>query len=233
MNKKQRVLIGIALVLLFAGIWLATSNSLSASSDVEIYAFDQNLAGSDKGNEGGTLYNPSNESVDIGNRILDKAKRIKNGEIGVTNRMDIIEVLLTVCLTVVGAMAIAFTNFYLEGRKRRRILFRALYDEIKLNQSITQKLLKNRRSETVFELAPLYTLSYQNIRITGELLILPEKLRMELEEVYELISAHHRQLPAVYEPIPRDRGFYERLENISKKLEHLENEFPKILKFLR
>ena len=77
MNKKQRILIGIALVLLFAGIGLATSNSLSASSDVEIYAFDQNLAGSDKGNEGGTLYNPSNESVDIGNWILDKAKRIK------------------------------------------------------------------------------------------------------------------------------------------------------------
>jgi len=59
MNKKQGVLIGIALVLLFVGIALATS---SASSDVEIYAFDQNPAGSDEWNEWLTLYNPSNEN---------------------------------------------------------------------------------------------------------------------------------------------------------------------------
>jgi len=46
MNKKQAVLTGIALMLLFTGIALASS---SASSDVEIYAFDQNPPGSDKG----------------------------------------------------------------------------------------------------------------------------------------------------------------------------------------
>ena len=70
MNKKQVVLIGIALVLLFTGIALATS---SASSDVIIYAFDQNPAGRDEGNEWVTLYNPSNESVDIGNWVLETA----------------------------------------------------------------------------------------------------------------------------------------------------------------
>ena len=68
MNKKQALLIGIALVLLFTGIALATS---TASSDVEIYAFDQNPAGSDKGNEWVTLYNPSNKSVEIGNWTLE------------------------------------------------------------------------------------------------------------------------------------------------------------------
>jgi hypothetical protein len=41
MNKNQRILIGIALVLLFTGTALAISTNLSASSDVEIYAFDQ------------------------------------------------------------------------------------------------------------------------------------------------------------------------------------------------
>ena len=51
-------------MLLFTGIALAT---LSASSDVIIYAFDQNPAGSDEGNEWVTFHNPSNESVDIGN----------------------------------------------------------------------------------------------------------------------------------------------------------------------
>jgi len=64
MNKKQGLLIGIVFVLLFTGIALATSSNSSTSSDVEIYAFDQNPAGSDKGNEWVTLYNPSNESAD-------------------------------------------------------------------------------------------------------------------------------------------------------------------------
>ena len=73
MNKKQGILIGTALVLLFTGIALATSNNLSASPDIEIYAFDQNPAGSDKGNEWVTLHNPSNESVDIGNWTLETA----------------------------------------------------------------------------------------------------------------------------------------------------------------
>ena len=57
-------------MLLFTGIALGTS---SASPDVIIYAFDQNPAGSDKGNEWVTLYNPSNESVDIGNWTLETA----------------------------------------------------------------------------------------------------------------------------------------------------------------
>jgi micrococcal nuclease len=73
MNKKQGLSIGIAMVLLFTGIALATSTNLSASSDIIIYAFDQNPAGSDKGNEWVTLYNPSNESVDIGNWTLETA----------------------------------------------------------------------------------------------------------------------------------------------------------------
>ena len=70
MNKKQGILFGIALTLLL-GIALATS---SASPDVIIYAFDQNPSGSDEGNEWVTLYNPSNESVDIGNGTLETAE---------------------------------------------------------------------------------------------------------------------------------------------------------------
>jgi hypothetical protein len=62
--NKQGILIGIALMLLFTGITLATS---SATSDVIIYAFDQDPAGSDDSNEWVTFHNPSNNSVDIGN----------------------------------------------------------------------------------------------------------------------------------------------------------------------
>jgi hypothetical protein len=39
MNKKQGILLAIALVLLFTGIALATSTTASATSDVIIYAF--------------------------------------------------------------------------------------------------------------------------------------------------------------------------------------------------
>jgi hypothetical protein len=67
MNKKQAVSFGITLMLLFTGIALATSTTLSATSHVIIYAFDQNPARSDDGNELVTPHNPSNESVDIGN----------------------------------------------------------------------------------------------------------------------------------------------------------------------
>jgi hypothetical protein len=62
MNKKQSIFFGIAL--LHIVIAIATS---SASSNVIIYAFDQNPAGSDEGNEWVTFHNPSNERVDIGN----------------------------------------------------------------------------------------------------------------------------------------------------------------------
>jgi hypothetical protein len=65
--NNQRILLGITFMLLFTGIALATS---TASSNVVIYAFDQNPAGSDAGNEWVTFHNPSNESVDIGNWTL-------------------------------------------------------------------------------------------------------------------------------------------------------------------
>ena len=65
MTNNQRILLGIAFMLLFTGIALATTSS--ASSGVIIYAFDQNPAGSDDGNEWITFHNPSNESEDIGN----------------------------------------------------------------------------------------------------------------------------------------------------------------------
>jgi micrococcal nuclease len=67
MTKNQGLVLEIALMLLFTSIALATSTTASATSDVIIYAFDQNPAGSDDGNEWVTFHNPSNESVDIGN----------------------------------------------------------------------------------------------------------------------------------------------------------------------
>jgi hypothetical protein len=68
MNKKQGLLLGLSLVLLFTSVASTTS---SATSDVIIHAFDQNPAGSDEGNEWVTFHNPTNKSVDIGNWTLE------------------------------------------------------------------------------------------------------------------------------------------------------------------
>ncbi len=59
------------MILLFTCIALATSTTASATSPVIIYAFDQNPAGSDEGNEWVTFHNRSNESVDIGNLTFE------------------------------------------------------------------------------------------------------------------------------------------------------------------
>jgi micrococcal nuclease len=67
--NKQGILLGIALILLFTGIALATT--VSASPDVIIYAFDQNPAGLDEGNEWVSIHNPTNKSVDIGNWTVE------------------------------------------------------------------------------------------------------------------------------------------------------------------
>ena len=60
MNKKQRIIIGIAFMRLFTGKALTTS---SASSDVIISAFDQNAAGSDEGYEWVSLETPLTDFV--------------------------------------------------------------------------------------------------------------------------------------------------------------------------
>nr|CBH36797.1 hypothetical secreted protein [uncultured archaeon] len=75
MTKNQGLLLEIALLLLFTSVALATSTTISASSDVIIYAFDQNPAGSDDGNEWVTIHNPSNESVNIGNWTFESTHR--------------------------------------------------------------------------------------------------------------------------------------------------------------
>ena len=62
-------------VLLYNVYWLL-GNCGTVSIDIPlsgviIYAFDQNPAGLDEGNEWVTIHNPSNKSVDIGNWTLE------------------------------------------------------------------------------------------------------------------------------------------------------------------
>ena len=72
MEKMQQVKIIISIVL--AAIFLTAIGIASIDlppSGVIIYAFDQNPAGLDEGNEWVAIHNPTNKSVDIGNWTLE------------------------------------------------------------------------------------------------------------------------------------------------------------------
>ena len=130
------------------------------------------------------------------------------------------------------ALLSAFVIPSLEGKRRRKSLIKALYAEIVHNHSVVQKMINLGRTQTVFELTPLDTLSYQNMRMTGEVLALSEYIQRGIDELYVLINAHNRQLLAVYELISRELGFYERLEKISTMTENLIKEIPEIFNFV-
>ncbi|MGB3458413.1 MAG: lamin tail domain-containing protein [Halobacteriota archaeon] len=72
MEKPQGVKISISIIL--TSIFLTTVGIACIElppSGVIIYAFDQNPAGLDEGNEWVIIHNPTNKSVDIGNWTLE------------------------------------------------------------------------------------------------------------------------------------------------------------------
>ena len=76
MTKNQGLLLGITFMLLFTGVALATSTTVSASSNVIIYAFDQNPAGRDEGNQWVTLIQSHElDSLSIALRVLNSLIR--------------------------------------------------------------------------------------------------------------------------------------------------------------
>lgn len=139
--------------------------------------------------------------------------------------MSIPEVIITVCCTVAGSTAIAYTTFHLQAKHRKRTLFRALYDEIKRNRHLAeqQQMLGMERAP---ERGSLYTGAYQNIGLAGELLTLPESVRQELESTYELINTNNRKIPTMTDEI-LDKDVDKRIGNIIKNLKYLEGELPK------
>jgi hypothetical protein len=89
---------------------------------------------------------------------------------------------------LVGATLVtAFLIPLLGERRKRKSLIRSLYVEIGHNKSAARKMIKIRRDQVVHELTPLDTLSYQNMRMTGEVLNLPENVPRGLDELYELV----------------------------------------------
>lgn len=150
------------------------------------------------------------------------------------------EVVYTVCLTVAGSIAIAYTTLWLQERIRRRRLHRSLYHEIVANLSVAKRdreiinvlerktERKNKGGWTYFDISPLRTFSYQDFRLSGEGLNLPGEIRLRVDEVYELIGEHNRQVSFLTgEFLPRTGGMSKRLESIVEKLNSLEEQLGK------
>jgi len=146
---------------------------------------------------------------------------------------------MTGLLTLCGVALGAWLQFYFHQKKVREGLFKALFEEMELNYCVA-KTLREKFMQTVepFEWSPLYTLAYQNIRTSGELIVLSKDALSILENTYEMIYAHDRQVEAIANepnPITRDRwtqGLKERIEKIRVNLEQLIEQIPKELNFL-
>ena len=121
--------------------------------------------------------------------------------------------------TLLAALLGVFLERHLHERQTKRCLFRALYDEIRLNFSVAQKNLKTDLPTW----SPLYTLSYQNIRGSGELVSLPEDPRIKLQETYDLIYFFNKRVEIGHGLADRPNL----LSDIVKNLEELVQEFKR------
>lgn len=155
--------------------------------------------------------------------------------------MSTLQVLHTVGLTLVGSIAIAYTTLWLQNRIRRARLFKSLYHEVVVNSSVVKQALEilsflegheprkeNKPRWTYFDVPSLHSTSYQHFLSNGEGLNLPEEVRMILEETYELILVHNRQISLLtVEWPPRTGGMSERLRLIIEKLSSLQAKMGK------
>ncbi len=156
--------------------------------------------------------------------------------------------LLGALLTYVGTLLERRFN----TRKQRERLFKALFEEVKLDHSVARRFREQYGAGkwTVFDAAPLHSLAYQSIRASGELSVMASDTLSLLEETHELIHAHNRQVPAIVSdsgalatvtngvttvplPVIRDRGLRQRVEEIEPNLKRLEEDFPARLSYLR
>jgi hypothetical protein len=114
------------------------------------------------------------------------------------------------------------------------MFFRALYGEIKANRCLAEQ----QRADPMFEVQrgperrPLYTEAYRQIRLTGDLLALPESIRQQLESTYELVGTNNAAIPSwADECLDKDAG--QRIDRIIQSSKALEDELPKYIPALQ
>jgi len=151
--------------------------------------------------------------------------------------VNVYEILITVGLTVVAAAVIAYTTFKLQARHRERVLFRALQGEIEINKIKLKNFIMEcngyqsgkRRYEP--EAPILFTESYEALRLSGELLKLPETVRDRLNNTISLIAIHNLRMSEAGLDYFQAKGDSEkkrhRIDVTIKNLKFLEAELAK------
>lgn len=148
-----------------------------------------------------------------------------------------LNILISGSLALLGVILGVWLERHFHEKKVREGLFKALFEEITLNYSVAKnnKGIFKDYGWTVFELAPFYTQSYQNIRTSGELASLSSPTLSLLEETYELIYAHNRQTIAMLRALDDSiqKGLEQRIDRLEKQMVQLMQDLPKELGFLK
>jgi len=81
-------------------------------------------------------------------------------------------------LTLLGVVLGVWLERRFHQKEVRESLYKALFEEVKLNHSIAKRVRETYKGPewTIFDLSPLYTLAYQNIRSSGELAVLSREI---------------------------------------------------------
>jgi hypothetical protein len=146
--------------------------------------------------------------------------------------MNVSEILVTVGLPVAGSVAIACITLHLRTKHRRRRLFGALLSEVEWNRSLA-KHLKDDSLTNLKRHTSLHTVAYQNLQSEGELLGLPEHIRQNLMYTYEMINTHNWEMEQGKITPPYGVYFVQRNNEILEKLTFLQEELPKVVKYLK
>jgi len=127
------------------------------------------------------------------------------------------EIIIGIIVGVFTLLGVYLERHLSESRTRKHILG-ALYDEIDLNLAVARK---NLPIVLPTYYRPLYSLSYQHARTSGELMTLPRDTRTRLEETYDSIYFFNRRVEIGH-------GFADKpnfLESMKNDLEYLHKEF--------
>jgi len=151
--------------------------------------------------------------------------------------MNVPEILITVGLTVAAAVAIAYTTVKLQARHRERALFRALqseieYNRLRLDNLVAEWSLWEREKSDYRPQAPiLFAEAYEALRLSGELLRLPEGVRNKLSTTYSLIAIYNFRMNEArldyFQALLHDENAQDRINRIIKNIQILENELAK------
>jgi len=118
-----------------------------------------------------------------------------------------------------------FIEHSLHEKREKKRLFKALFDEVKLNIYLAENTLTEIKSvekmkTKKFPYRPLYTQSYSNIRSSGYLADLNEELRVRLEKTFDEVYAYNRDAAYKYWHEASLKRLFDELSYIKNKLPH-------------